>query len=180
MDINILKTFVAVCEHSGFSAAAEKLGYTQSTVSSQIKMLEKELQTVLFDRYYHRISLTSDGIVVLGYARNILNAHEKMLTDINGCGQIDGDIRLAIQVRSLTGTSAGSILDSEDNTRESDLRLQNAAPRRCLTCLGKMKRTWYSHSIRIYMSQSLRYVRKEWRGHISWHRQKIVLRIYST
>ena len=50
MDINILKTFVAVCEHSGFSAAAEKLGYTQSTVSSQIKMLEKELQTVLFDR----------------------------------------------------------------------------------------------------------------------------------
>lgn len=96
MDINILKTFVAVCEHSGFSAAAEKLGYTQSTVSSQIKMLEKELQTVLFDRYYHRISLTSDGIVVLGYARNILNAHEKMLTDINGCGQIDGDIRLAM------------------------------------------------------------------------------------
>ena len=48
MDINILKTFVAVCEYSGFSAAAEKLGYTQSTVSSQIKMLENELGTVLF------------------------------------------------------------------------------------------------------------------------------------
>ena len=37
MDTNVLKTFVAVCEYSGFSAAADKLGYTQSTVSSQIK-----------------------------------------------------------------------------------------------------------------------------------------------
>ena len=47
MDTNVLKTFVAVCEYSGFSAAAEKLGYTQSTVSSQIKQLESELNTVL-------------------------------------------------------------------------------------------------------------------------------------
>lgn len=52
MDTNVLKTFVAVCEYSGFSAAAEKLGYTQSTVSSQIKQLESELNTVLFDRFY--------------------------------------------------------------------------------------------------------------------------------
>ena len=43
MDTNVLKTFIAVCEYSGFSAAAEKLGYTQSTVSSQIRQLEKEL-----------------------------------------------------------------------------------------------------------------------------------------
>ena len=28
MDTNVLKTFVAVCEYSGFSAAADKLGYT--------------------------------------------------------------------------------------------------------------------------------------------------------
>ena len=78
MDTNVLKTFVAVCEYSGFSAAAEKLGYTQSTVSSQIKQLESELNTVLFDRFYHRISLTSDGITVL--------QHET----------IEGNIRLAM------------------------------------------------------------------------------------
>ena len=39
MDTNVLKTFIAVCEYSGFSAAAKELGYTQSTVSSQIKQL---------------------------------------------------------------------------------------------------------------------------------------------
>ena len=31
MDTNVLKTFIAVCEYSGFSAAAKELGYTQST-----------------------------------------------------------------------------------------------------------------------------------------------------
>ena len=50
MDTNVLKTFVAVCEYSGFSAAADKLGYTQSTVSSQIKQLENELDTVLLSQ----------------------------------------------------------------------------------------------------------------------------------
>ena len=58
MDTNVLKTFIAVCEHSGFSAAAKALGYTQSTVSTQIKQLEKELQVTLFERNYHKISLT--------------------------------------------------------------------------------------------------------------------------
>ena len=60
MDIHVLKTFIAVCEYSGFSAAAKKLGYTQSTVSSQIRQLEKELNVSLFDRFYHKIKLTSD------------------------------------------------------------------------------------------------------------------------
>ena len=61
MDTNVLKTFIAVCEYSGFSAAAKELGYTQSTVSSQIKQLEKELDVRLFDRYYHKINLTEKG-----------------------------------------------------------------------------------------------------------------------
>ena len=64
MDTNVLKTFIAVCEYSGFSAAAKELGYTQSTVSSQIKQLEKELDVRLFDRYYHKINLTEKGVLV--------------------------------------------------------------------------------------------------------------------
>lgn len=96
MNINTLKTFIVVCEHSGFSAAAKELGYTQSTVSSQIKQLEEELQVRLFDRYYHRVSLTQEGLLVLEQARKILNAQEKLLSSLRFGERIEGDIRLAM------------------------------------------------------------------------------------
>ena len=96
MDTNVLKTFIAVCEYSGFSAAAKELGYTQSTVSSQIKQLEKELDVRLFDRYYHKINLTEKGVLVLQQARNILKAHAKMLDSLNSAESIEGEIRLSM------------------------------------------------------------------------------------
>ena len=96
MDTNVLKTFLAVYEHAGFSAAAEKLGYTQSTVSSQIRQLEKELDTVLFDRCYHRTVLTSDGAIALKHARRILEAHEKMLAELKQPEAPEGVLRLAM------------------------------------------------------------------------------------
>ena len=95
MDTNVLKTFIAVCEYSGFSAAAKELGYTQSTVSSQIKQLEKELDVRLFDRYYHKINLRK-GSLVLQQARNILKAQAKMLDSLNSAESIDGEIRLSM------------------------------------------------------------------------------------
>lgn len=96
MDINILKTFIAVCEYSGFSAAAEKLGYTQSTVSSQIKQLEHELNTVLFDRYYHRIDLTQDGIRALRHAKDIVGTYDQMVAETEKTEELSGTIRLAM------------------------------------------------------------------------------------
>lgn len=96
MDTNVLKTFIAVCEYSGFSAAAKELGYTQSTVSSQIKQLEKELDVRLFDRYYHNINLTEKGVLVLQQARNILKAQAKMLDSLNSAESIEGEIRLSM------------------------------------------------------------------------------------
>lgn len=102
MDIHVLDTFVAVCEYSGFSAAAEELGYTQSTVSSQIRQLEADLDTVLFDRFYHRISLTADGVVALEYARSILGSHKEMLAALkkipgSGGGYSLGHVQLHLQ-----------------------------------------------------------------------------------
>lgn len=96
MDTNVLKTFISVCEYSGFSAAAKKLGYTQSTVSSQIRQLERELDTVLFDRFYHKIVLTEDGVTALKYARNILESQKKMIEEIKQPERIEGTIRLAM------------------------------------------------------------------------------------
>ena len=97
MDTNVLKTFIAVCEYSGFSAAAKELGYTQSTVSSQIKQLEKELDVRLFDRYYHKINLTEKGVLVHAAGIEIiLKAQAKMLDSLNSAESIEGEIRLSM------------------------------------------------------------------------------------
>lgn len=96
MDLNVLKTFVSVCENGGFSAAGEKLGYTQSTVSSQIKQLETELNSVLFDRLRHKVTITQAGLIVLNYSREILAFREKMLNDLHQKEQIKGNIHLAM------------------------------------------------------------------------------------
>ena len=96
MDLNVLRTFVAVCEYAGFSAAGERLGYTQSTVSSQIRQLEKELGVRLFDRLYHRTELTEDGRLALSFAREVLTSHDRLHAALHRPDEVRGQVRLAM------------------------------------------------------------------------------------
>ena len=82
MTIIQLSTFLKIIEMNSFSAAANSLGYAQSTVTTQIKQLEDELGCVLFERLGKSISLTSAGERLITYA-------EKML-------QLERDIRLEV------------------------------------------------------------------------------------
>ena len=61
MEIRNLITFIQVAELNSFTNAASQLGYSQSTVSFQIKALEEELDCLLFERINHTITLTSIG-----------------------------------------------------------------------------------------------------------------------
>ncbi|MBQ6936332.1 MAG: LysR family transcriptional regulator [Clostridia bacterium] len=71
MEIRNLITFVQVAELNNFTKAAEILGYSQSTVSFQIKQLETELNCLLFERINHTITLTERGKELLSYAHNV-------------------------------------------------------------------------------------------------------------
>lgn len=71
MDIRNLTTFVHVAELGNFSRAAERLGYSQPTVSVQIRQLEEELGFRLFDRIGHAVRLTDKGRDVLQYAQQV-------------------------------------------------------------------------------------------------------------
>nr|WP_289064281.1 LysR family transcriptional regulator [uncultured Anaerostipes sp.] len=91
-----LKTFLYVAELNSFTQAADKLGYSQSTVSFQIRRLEEELDCTLFERINHTVVLTDQGRKVLEYAHKI----EKMTKELKGSMQrkdeISGNIRLAM------------------------------------------------------------------------------------
>ena len=77
MEFRQLNTFIQVAQFQSFSKAAEHLGYSQSAVTVQIRMLEKELNTRLFDRMGKKILLTSQGQEFLECANTILYDVEK-------------------------------------------------------------------------------------------------------
>lgn len=68
MEMRNIKTFIRVAEIGNFSKAAADLGYAQSTVTTQIQMLEKELQVTLFERNGKRVTLSGAGKEFLDYA----------------------------------------------------------------------------------------------------------------
>ena len=71
MELRNLITFTHVAELGSFTKAAEQLGYSQSTVSFQIKQLEDELRCLLFERINHTITLTQKGYELVSYAHQI-------------------------------------------------------------------------------------------------------------
>ena len=74
MEIRNITTFMRVAELNSFSKAAEQLGYSQSAVTVQIRQLEQELNTRLFERIGKHIRLTEDGAQFVSRALDILNA----------------------------------------------------------------------------------------------------------
>lgn len=96
MDIKNLVTFINVAELNSFTKAAEVMGYSQSTVSFQIKQLEKELNSQLFDRINHTIMLTQRGREVLKYAQEIGRLTEELQDSMQEQKMIRGYVRLAM------------------------------------------------------------------------------------
>ena len=94
MDLQSLNIFIHVAELNSFTKAAEKLGFSQPTVSFQIKQLESELGVQLFDRIGHTIKLTDAGRNALNYAQKICNMSQEMVSD-NNKNSITGLVRLA-------------------------------------------------------------------------------------
>ncbi|MBQ8857256.1 MAG: LysR family transcriptional regulator [Lachnospiraceae bacterium] len=96
MDLKNLETFIQVAELTSFTKAAEKLGYSQSTISFQIKQLENELNAQLFERINHTVTLTERGKEVLGYAHQISKLTKEMEKPATENEHIGGHIRMAM------------------------------------------------------------------------------------
>ena len=96
MDLRNLNTFIQVAELNSFTRAAEKLGYSQPTVSFQIKQLEQELGAQLFERIGHTVSLTGDGRAALAHAQRICQLSQEMVMERTAPPDPSGVIRLAM------------------------------------------------------------------------------------
>ena len=96
MDSRSLNTFIQVAETNSFTRAGEILGYSQPTISFQIKQLENEMGVQLFDRIGHTISLTEEGRNVLVYAQQICNMMREMIQSASHQFVPDGSVHLGM------------------------------------------------------------------------------------
>lgn len=78
MDLKYLETFKAILEEGSFAKAANKLNYTQSTITFQMQQLEKELSVQLFEKIGRRMQLTKAGEDLVPFVKEILHSVEKL------------------------------------------------------------------------------------------------------
>jgi DNA-binding transcriptional LysR family regulator len=95
-----LQVFHAVAKHLSFTKGAEAVFMTQPAVTFQVRQLEEQFNTRLFDRAQGRISLTPAGQVAFEYAEKILAMSAEMET----------------RLREMTGQAAGPLLIGASTT----------------------------------------------------------------
>ena len=94
MELRNLIAFSKIAELQSFSKAAQALGYAQSSVTTQIKSLEQELNVRLFDRISTKVYLTDIGKEILEYANSIIDSTNNIKTITQTPDSVKGKIRL--------------------------------------------------------------------------------------
>lgn len=94
MELRNLISFIHVAELGSFTKAAELLGYSQSTISFQIKQLEEELGCLLFERINHTITLTERGHELIYYAHKVRTLTDEFKDSLNNGNDLHGDIHI--------------------------------------------------------------------------------------
>ena len=91
-----LGTFLKIAEAGSFTAAACVLGYAQSTVTTQISQLEKELGCLLFERLGKTVVLTPEGEKLSVCAEKILQLEREIILEVPAAKEPSGTLRLGV------------------------------------------------------------------------------------
>ena len=94
MELRQLITFRTIVEVGGFKRAAERLDYAQSSITTHIKQLEKELGSPLFDRLGINISLTQTGRRFLPYALDMIQLYTESKEAVLRDDEVSGPLTI--------------------------------------------------------------------------------------
>ncbi len=96
LDFDQLHTFLEIVRLKSFSKAAQTCFRTQPAISAQIRQMEQELGTQLFERFGSRISLTTAGRIFSDYARQILDTKRQAFDEIRELERVPrGELTIA-------------------------------------------------------------------------------------
>ena len=96
MELKYLQTFGTIIEEGSFTKAAEKLHYTQSTITFQIGQLEQELSAKLFERVGRRMVLTKAGEQLCPYVKDVLTSVEQLRCFKNDLAEYKGVLKIGV------------------------------------------------------------------------------------
>lgn len=96
MELKYLQTFKTIIEEGGFTKAAEKLNYTQSTITFQVGQLEQELSVKLFEKIGRRMMLTKAGEQLYPYVNDVLTSVERLNCFENDLTEYKGILRIGV------------------------------------------------------------------------------------
>jgi DNA-binding transcriptional LysR family regulator len=95
LDIDQLRTFIAIAETGSFTRAAEAVHKTQSAVSMQMKRLEERIARPIFARDGRASKLTEDGQRLLDYARRLVKLNVETIAAFSDAA-LSGRVRLGV------------------------------------------------------------------------------------
>jgi DNA-binding transcriptional LysR family regulator len=95
VDTRLLRTLLVLARTGSFTATAAELHLVQSTVTSQVKALERHLGARLFDRLPSGARLTEAGRQAVEHAREVLSAEQRLRDAVRGSTAVEGDVRIA-------------------------------------------------------------------------------------
>lgn len=102
MELRLLQYFLVVAEEQNFSRAASRLHIAQPSLSQQIRRLEQELETELFDRTARPVRLTNAGQLLLTDARSLVQEVEATAREVRRAGRGEvGRIRIGYSYGGL-------------------------------------------------------------------------------
>ncbi|GGB62617.1 LysR family transcriptional regulator [Virgibacillus dakarensis] len=102
MEIKQLITFKTAAENLNFTQTAKRLKYAQSSVTAQIKSLEKELDTQLFERLGKKLYLTESGRQFKNYADKLIALSEEAKLVTSGLTEPAGTLIIGAQESQCT------------------------------------------------------------------------------
>jgi DNA-binding transcriptional LysR family regulator len=95
LDMDVLRTFVTGFELGSFARAADRLGRSQSAVSSQLRKLEDQVGQPLVQKSGRGLALTTAGESLLSYAKRLLELNDEAVASVRGA-EVEGWARLGL------------------------------------------------------------------------------------
>lgn len=117
-DLRAIQTFLAVAETGSMTAAAERLGQTQSTVSKAIGTLEEAIGTVLLDRSLRPMALTPAGHALYDRGQALLGQASEVLTAIQDADHRARSSLTLAMAESFANTVGALLIQEMDHLSE--------------------------------------------------------------